>query len=101
MNTTVASSFNTTFLRNAQAHFERARILDPQSEVAEAFLEKVRSPFSVPYFISIIYRLGQQIQNLNSTTAQSAEDSEEEPLIDTNDMIETPKRKRPRRVRSS
>ncbi|KAJ7721170.1 hypothetical protein DFH07DRAFT_760592 [Mycena maculata] len=41
------ASFNPIFLRNAQAHFERAKSLDPDNEIADAFLWKVRKLHSL------------------------------------------------------
>ncbi|KAJ7929990.1 hypothetical protein B0H13DRAFT_2228379 [Mycena leptocephala] len=37
------SQFNPALLRSAQSHFERARVLDPDNAMADAFLRKVKS----------------------------------------------------------
>jgi hypothetical protein len=36
-----AVSFDSSLLRDAQSHFERSLILDPENVVSQAFLEKV------------------------------------------------------------
>lgn len=39
--TSTPASFNQILLREAQSHFERAKMLDPHNIVAQGFIEKV------------------------------------------------------------
>ncbi|KAJ7129454.1 hypothetical protein C8R44DRAFT_615328 [Mycena epipterygia] len=39
--TSEVSQFNPSLLRNSQSHFERAKVLDPDNAIAQAFLWKV------------------------------------------------------------
>ncbi|KAJ7490367.1 hypothetical protein B0H11DRAFT_1022404 [Mycena galericulata] len=71
--TSEVSSLNPTLLRNSQSHFERTKALDPDNEIAEAFLWK--------------------IEELNGTNAQPGDESDEELLEISGDI---PKRKRVR-----
>ncbi|KAF8195665.1 hypothetical protein K438DRAFT_2016944 [Mycena galopus ATCC 62051] len=74
--TSQLSPFNPTLLRSAQTYFERAKVLDPDSSTAEAFLIK--------------------IQKLNGGVAQSTdhEESDDDGLEATS--TDKPKRKRVR-----
>ncbi|KAF7352610.1 RNA polymerase I-specific transcription initiation factor rrn11 [Mycena venus] len=68
------SQFNPTLLRSAQTYFERAKILDPDNSMAEAFLHK--------------------IQKLNGT--DDREESDEEDGLKAATSTDKPKRKRVR-----
>ena len=49
-----ADASEQTLLREAQQHLERARALDPESVIAQAFIRRVRQPFLMAHPLSLI-----------------------------------------------
>ncbi|KAJ7590792.1 hypothetical protein C8J56DRAFT_542986 [Mycena floridula] len=45
------SSYNTSFLRDAQVHFEHAKALDKDNSVAQSFIEKIREISTTPQHV--------------------------------------------------
>ncbi|KAK7054238.1 hypothetical protein R3P38DRAFT_2856048 [Favolaschia claudopus] len=75
--TSNTAQFNPTLLRSAQTYFERAKTLDPQNAMAEAFIRRIH-----------------KINGVDIHSTENEESDEETPSV----VSDKPKRKRVRRV---
>lgn len=85
-------SFDPISLRDAQAHLERAKALDPENVVASGFLEKVLLILVADTLLTLILKLP-ALANLAQERKEGSHDSDDESMALTAEYSRPPQKR--------